>query len=66
MTRTNSRIAALIALALVAIAFVALGALSWIVEDGNVQGLLTDTGAVGPIIFVVVMWVCLLYTSRCV
>ncbi len=57
MTRTNSRIAALIALALVAIAFVALGGLSWIVEDGNVQGLLTDTGAVGPIIFVVVMWV---------
>ena len=32
MTRTNSRIAALIALALVAIAFVALGGLSWIVE----------------------------------
>ncbi|MBK9298390.1 MAG: hypothetical protein IPN02_16455 [Candidatus Microthrix sp.] len=32
-------------------------ALSWIVEDGNVQGLLTDTGALGLIIFVVVMWV---------
>ena len=33
-----------------------LGGWAWLTEDGNVEDLLTDTGVVGPIIFVFVMW----------
>ncbi len=35
---------------------VLLGGWAWLTEDGNVEDLLTDTGVVGPIIFVLVMW----------
>lgn len=52
----KARIAAVVA-AVVAVLFVALGGLGWVTGDGNVERLLTETGAVGPIIFVVVMWV---------
>ena len=33
-----------------------LGGWAWLTDDGNVEDLLTDTGVVGPIIFVFVMW----------
>lgn len=36
--------------------FVASGGYGWMRGDGNVERLLTDTGAVGPIVFVLVMW----------
>ena len=35
---------------------VVLGGWEWLTEDGNVEDLLTDTGIVGPLIFVLVMW----------
>ena len=35
---------------------VALGGWAWLTEDGNVEELLTETGIVGPLIFVLVMW----------
>ena len=53
----NSKIGALVAAAVAALAFVALGGLSWVLDDGNIERLLTETGAVGPILFVIVMWV---------
>ena len=53
----NSKIWAVIAAAAAALAFVALGGLGWVLDDGNVEALLTENGAIGPIIFVVVMWV---------
>jgi uncharacterized membrane protein YdjX (TVP38/TMEM64 family) len=31
--------------------------LGWVLDDGNVARLLTETGPIGPIVFVVVMWV---------
>jgi uncharacterized membrane protein YdjX (TVP38/TMEM64 family) len=41
----------------VAVALVVLlGGWAWLTEDGNVEELLTDTGIVGPLVFVVVMW----------
>lgn len=40
-----------------AILFVALGGYSWITGDDNVEDLLNDTGVLGPIIFVLIMWV---------
>jgi uncharacterized membrane protein YdjX (TVP38/TMEM64 family) len=41
----------------VAIALVVLlGGWAWLTEDGNVEELLTDTGIVGPLVFVLVMW----------
>ncbi len=53
----NSKIWALMVVAVAALAFVALGGLGWVLDDGNVEALLTENGAIGPIIFVVVMWV---------
>lgn len=40
-----------------AVAFVALGGYDWVRVEGNVEEFLTDTGALGPIVFVLVMWV---------
>ncbi len=49
----------LIAFGAVAVAVglaVALGGWAWLTEDGNVEELLTETGMIGPLIFVVAMW----------
>lgn len=40
----------------VAAAFFVGGGYSWVSEDGNVEELLTETGIVGPLIFLGVMW----------
>ncbi|CCM64443.1 MULTISPECIES: TVP38/TMEM64 family protein [Candidatus Microthrix] len=53
----NSKIGALLAVGLAALSFVAFGGLGWVLDDGNVARLLTETGPIGPIVFVVVMWV---------
>lgn len=54
---TNPRVAAIAAAAVVAAAFVGTGGLGWVLDDGNVERLLTETGALGPILFVLIMWV---------
>ena len=36
--------------------FFVLGGYSWITGDGNVERLLTETGILGPLIFVLIMW----------
>lgn len=48
----------LVALAVVGAAavFFAAGGYSWIRGDGNVEELLTETGVIGPLIFLGVMW----------
>jgi uncharacterized membrane protein YdjX (TVP38/TMEM64 family) len=52
----NRRLAVLVAvLVAVALALV-LGGYDWITGDGNIEHLLTDTGVVGPLVFVVAMW----------
>lgn len=38
------------------VAFFVLGGYSWLRGDGNVERLLTETGIVGPLIFVAAMW----------
>ncbi|MFK7917501.1 MAG: TVP38/TMEM64 family protein [Ilumatobacter sp.] len=38
-------------------AFFALGGYGWATSDGNVERLLTETGVVGPLLFVVIMWI---------
>ena len=53
----TARIGALVAAVVAVVLFVALGGLGWVTGDGNVERLLTETGVVGPIIFVAVMWV---------
>lgn len=52
----NRKVAALAAVAIAAAVFVVLGGYGWVTGDGNVENLLTDTGAVGPLVFVLVMW----------
>jgi uncharacterized membrane protein YdjX (TVP38/TMEM64 family) len=52
----NRKVAALAGLALVAALAVVFGGYDWATGEGNVENLLTDTGIVGPLIFVVVMW----------
>lgn len=56
-TLTRPRALAALALLLAVGAFVGLGGWSWLTGEGNVESLLTDTGALGPVLFVVVMWV---------
>ena len=50
------KIAVLASVAAIAALAVALGGYGWVTGDGNVERLLTDTGIVGPLIFVLVMW----------
>lgn len=52
----NSRIVAILALAVTVVAFFLLGGYEWVTGDGNVEELLTDTGVLGPVVFVLVMW----------
>jgi uncharacterized membrane protein YdjX (TVP38/TMEM64 family) len=52
----NRKVAVLAAVAAVVAAGVVLGGYGWATGDGNVENLLTDTGVVGPLIFVLVMW----------
>lgn len=52
----HPRIIALVGVGLVAISFVAFGGLEWVRGDGNVEELLTDTGIVGPLVFIGIMW----------
>lgn len=52
----NRKVVVAAGVAVVAGAAVALGGFDWVMGDGNVEGLLTDTGVVGPLVFVLVMW----------
>lgn len=52
----NRKVAVLAALVAVAGAVVFFGGYDWATGDGNIERLLTETGIVGPLIFVVVMW----------
>lgn len=52
----NRRILSLAAVATIATAFLLLGGYGWLTTDGNVESLLTETGVIGPIIFVLIMW----------
>jgi uncharacterized membrane protein YdjX (TVP38/TMEM64 family) len=56
LTALNSRIVALVALVATVVAFFMLGGYEWVTGEGNVEDLLTDTGVLGPVIFVLVMW----------
>jgi uncharacterized membrane protein YdjX (TVP38/TMEM64 family) len=52
----SRKVTVLAGVAVVAALAVALGGYGWVMGDGNVERLLTDTGIVGPLIFVLVMW----------
>ena len=52
----NKKVAAFTLLVSIAILFFALGGYGWVTGDQNVERLLTETGVLGPIIFVLVMW----------
>ena len=52
----NRKVAVLAGLAMVAALAVALGGYGWATGEGNIENLLTDTGIVGPVVFVGVMW----------
>ncbi len=52
----NRKVALLAVVATAAAVGVVLGGYDWATGDGNVENLLTDTGIVGPLIFVLVMW----------
>ena len=47
---------ALASLAAAASALFMFGGYGWITGEGNIEALLTDTGVVGPVIFILVMW----------
>jgi uncharacterized membrane protein YdjX (TVP38/TMEM64 family) len=52
----NKKVAAFTLIVGIAILFFALGGYSWVTTEGNVEELLTETGVLGPIIFVLIMW----------
>ena len=52
----NRRIVALVALATVIVVFFVSGGYAWVTGDGNVERLLTETGVIGPLVFVLIMW----------
>ena len=52
----NRKVAVLAGLAIIAALAVALGGYGWATGEGNIENLLTDTGIVGPLIFVGIMW----------
>ena len=52
----HRKLVALVGLTIAVVLVVALGGWAWLTEDGNVEDLLTDTGVVGPLIFLLVMW----------
>lgn len=55
-TLTRRRAIAAVVLLAALGAFLGLGGWSWLTGQGNVEALLTDTGAFGPLLFVGVMW----------
>ena len=52
----NRKVVAFTVLVTAVVLFFLLGGYSWITGDGNVERLLTQTGILGPIIFVLLMW----------
>jgi uncharacterized membrane protein YdjX (TVP38/TMEM64 family) len=52
----NRRVLAFTVLVTAAILFFAFGGYGWITGEGNVERLLTETGILGPVIFVLIMW----------
>jgi uncharacterized membrane protein YdjX (TVP38/TMEM64 family) len=52
----NRRTVALVALAAAIVVFFAAGGYAWVTGDGNVERLLTETGVIGPLVFVLIMW----------
>ncbi|MGK2950389.1 MAG: TVP38/TMEM64 family protein, partial [Acidimicrobiales bacterium] len=52
-----TRLMAALSAACAVTGFAAFGGWSWLTGDGNVESALTQTGALGPIAFVAVMWV---------
>ncbi len=52
----NRRIVVLCALVALVAAFFVGGGYDWVTTDGNVERLLTETGVIGPLVFVVIMW----------
>ncbi len=53
---TRGKVLAALAVVGAAAVFFAAGGYTWIRGDGNVEELLTETGIVGPLIFLAVMW----------
>lgn len=56
MLSVNRRLMALGALAAIIVSFFVLGGYGWATGDGNVERLLTETGVIGPVVFVLIMW----------
>lgn len=56
LMRAHPRLIAVLLAAGAAALFLASGGYPWLRGDGNVERLLTETGIVGPVAFVVVMW----------
>ena len=52
----NRKVVAFTVLVTAVVLFFALGGYDWITGDGNIERLLTETGILGPLIFVLVMW----------
>lgn len=52
----NRRIIVLCAAAALIAAFFVGGGYRWVTGDGNVERLLTETGVIGPLVFVAIMW----------
>ena len=52
----NRKVVAFIVLVTAAVLFFVLGGYGWITGDGNIEELLTETGVLGPLIFLLVMW----------
>lgn len=54
--RAHPRIVALVGAATIAGSFVAFGGLHWVRNNGKVEELPTETGVVGPLVFIGIMW----------
>jgi uncharacterized membrane protein YdjX (TVP38/TMEM64 family) len=52
----SRRVAVFVGVVILAGLTVALGGYDWATGEGNIESLLTDTGVVGPLVFVFVMW----------
>ena len=52
----NRRLLALAVLAVAIVTFFVAGGYAWVTGDGNVEQILTETGVIGPLVFILVMW----------
>ncbi len=52
----NRRLLALAVLAMAIVTFFVAGGYAWVAGDGNVEQILTETGVIGPLVFILVMW----------